>query len=100
MAVKIDIPGIGEVTAENAASEETLERLVDAFERAGLAVDSRENKDNTKAKKENTIQTKLENEAKKMAVKEALKESGGRKNMYASLIVAGMKFQDAMKALG
>ena len=31
--VKINIPGIGEVTAENAASEDTLLRLVDAIEK-------------------------------------------------------------------
>lgn len=31
--VKINIPGVGEVTAENAASEDTLLRLVDAIEK-------------------------------------------------------------------
>ena len=30
MAVKIDIPGIGEVTAENAASERTLRDILKA----------------------------------------------------------------------
>lgn len=38
MTVKINIPGgIGEVTAENAASEETLRDLVVAMEKAGLS---------------------------------------------------------------
>ena len=34
MAVRIDIPGIGEVVAENAASEETLRQLVDAVNKS------------------------------------------------------------------
>ena len=31
MAVKIDIPGVGEVTAENAASERTLREILKAL---------------------------------------------------------------------
>lgn len=37
MAVKIDIPGIGIVEAENAASEETLRKLVEAIEKQGAS---------------------------------------------------------------
>ena len=63
--VKINIPGIGEVTAENAASEETLIRLVEAIEKqtamvakkggsGGGSKDSKESKDLLEAKKKET----------------------------------------------
>lgn len=44
MAVNVNIPGIGNVTADNAASESTLERLIDAV---GKANNSRRRVDNS-----------------------------------------------------
>ena len=58
MAIRIDIPGIGPVEVEGAASEETLQRLVAALETSskGLTKDQKEQakatKDSTKAIKE------------------------------------------------
>lgn len=60
--VKINIPGIGEVTAENAASEDTLLRLVDAIEKqtaslakkSGGGAGSKESKDLLDSKKKET----------------------------------------------
>ena len=59
MAIRIDIPGIGPVEVEGAASEETLQRLVAALEKSsgGLVKDQKDQakatKDVTKALKEN-----------------------------------------------
>ena len=60
MAIRIDIPGIGIVEVEGAASEETLQRLAAALEKssAGLTKEQKDQakatKDSTKAIKENT----------------------------------------------
>jgi hypothetical protein len=59
VAIRIDIPGIGPVEVEGAASEETLQRLVAALEKSsgGLVKDQKDQakatKDVTKALKEN-----------------------------------------------
>jgi len=59
--VKIDIPGIGEVTADNAASESTLRELVKLMGAGGTGDNG--SADNTKARKANTKATKEATEA-------------------------------------
>jgi len=61
MAVKIDIPGIGEVIAENAASEETLKKLVVAIEQAGKSSGSAAKVQQEQAKAVNDTTKALKN---------------------------------------
>jgi hypothetical protein len=61
MAVKIDIPGIGEVIAENAASEETLRKLVAAVEQAGKSSGSTAKVQQEQAKAVNDTTKALKN---------------------------------------
>lgn len=58
MAVKIDIPGVGEVTADNAASEETLLAILAAVDNTSNTAKSRakDEKDANKAQSDNTKQ--------------------------------------------
>lgn len=57
MAVKIDIPGIGPVEAEGAASEETLQRIAAALETSNKSL-TKEQKNQANALKETTKDTK------------------------------------------
>ena len=54
MAIRIDIPGIGIVEVEGAASEETLQRLAAALEKSSAGL-TKEQKDQAKATKDSTI---------------------------------------------
>lgn len=60
MAVKIDIPGVGEVTADNAASEETLLAILAAVDNTSNTAKARakDEKDSSKAQHDNTKQLK------------------------------------------
>ena len=68
--VKINIPGIGEVTAENAASEETLMRLVEAIEKQTTALSKNSGGDSKASKNPKEIkETKDLIDAKKKETK-------------------------------
>ena len=58
--VKIDIPGLGEITANNAASESTLKEIAKLLAGKGVPQSSTDNGDkkNTESKKKNTAATK------------------------------------------
>lgn len=60
MSVKIDIPGIGEVEAENAASEDTLLAILAALDNTSNTAKARakDEKDASKAQHDNTKQVK------------------------------------------
>jgi hypothetical protein len=65
--VKINIPGIGEVTAENAASEDTLMRLVEAIEKQTTVLSKKSGGDSKNPKE--TKETKDLIDAKKKETK-------------------------------
>ena len=58
--VKIDIPGLGEITANNAASESTLKEIAKLLAGKGVPQSPTDNGDkkNTESKKKNTAATK------------------------------------------
>ena len=68
-AVTINIPNIGNVTADNAASEETLQKILAAMQKqaSGKKVDSKEEKDLKKAREDETKQIKQGMDATKKA---------------------------------
>jgi hypothetical protein len=68
--VKINIPGIGEVTAENAASEDTLMRLVEAIEKQTTMLSKKSGGDSKESKNPKEIkETKDLIDAKKKETK-------------------------------
>ena len=105
--VKINIPGIGEVTAENAASEETLIRLVEAIEKqtamvakkggsGGGSKDSKESKDLLEAKKKETKAADDSTKAVKAAAKGTEDSDKAQKKSNQSLALL-QKAWDGMK---
>jgi len=84
MAVRIDIPGIGEVVAENAASEETLRQLVDAV-----------NKSNNST----TGSAGAAVKATKDLAKETLTTAKGIKGAGAGAVAMAMAADSAMQSL-
>lgn len=105
--VKINIPGIGEVTAENAASEETLMRLVEAIEKQTALTlkkggsgsgskDSKESKDLLEAKKKETKAADDSTKAVKAAAKGTEDSDKAQKKSNQSLALL-QKAWDGMK---
>jgi len=109
--VKINIPGIGEVTAENAASEETLLRLVAAIEKqsamlgkkggsGGGGAGAKESKDLLDAKKKETKAAEDSTKAAKASAKGTEDSNKVQKKSNESLAILQKAWDNMKPGLG
>lgn len=99
MAIRIDIPGIGVVEVEGAASEDTMQRILAAVQKTETTK-KKEEKDAVKAAKDNA---KAQHDGAISADKLSKANAEGAKNakgMSVGWAAAGKNLQDSFKNLG